>query len=274
MTGKPVLRLHYQGGRLSLQEPVSIDGVSAKKYFISGVTVHGNVLYVLEIDQSKIFRLSGEKFSTQISAATGPRPYAAELSPDGKTLAISNWGGESVSLLDPETLKERVRINTGSHPNEMAWDGNRLFVANSGANSVSVIDDGKVVETIEDVALESKALVGSTPDALAISHDHKRMYVANADNNDVAVIDISAKGDSKTLGFIPTGWYPTAVALSPDDRRLFVGHRKGLTFAANSPMKTDYPRPFPNPKQPYDYIGGVLSGAVSVAIRDLPRGDA
>ena len=159
-------------------------------------------------------------------------------------------------------------IKTGSHPNEMVWDGGRLFVANSGSNSVSVIDDGKVVETIK-TSLDPKALVGSTPDALVVSHDHKRLYVANADNNDVAVIDISEKGDSKTLGFIPTGWYPTAVAISPDDRKLFVGTGKGLTFAANSPMKTDYPRPFPNPKQPYDYIAGVLSGAVSVV--DVPN---
>ena len=54
-----------------------------------------------------------------------------------------------MSLLDPETLQERARINTGSHPNEMAWDRDRLFVANSGSNSISVIDDGKVVETIK-----------------------------------------------------------------------------------------------------------------------------
>jgi YVTN family beta-propeller protein len=149
----------------------------------------------------------------------------------------------------------------------MAWVGKRLFVANSGSNSISVIDDGKVEETIK-TSLDPKALVGSTPDALVASHDGKRLYVANADNNDVAVIDISKNEDSKTLGFIPTGWYPTAIALSGDDRKLFIGTGKGLTFAANSPMKTDYPRPFPNPKQPYDYIGGVLSGAVSVV--DVP----
>jgi YVTN family beta-propeller protein len=267
MIGKPVLRVHYANGRLSMQPPVEIKGVSPEAYYISGVTVKSGALYVLEINESKIFRLSGKEFATQISAATGERPYAAELSPDGKTLAVSNWGGESVSFLDPETLKERARISTGSHPNEMVWDGDRLFVANSGANSVSVIDGGKVVENIK-TSLDPKALVGSTPDALVISHDHKRLYVANADNNDVAVIDISDKGDSKPVGFIPTGWYPTAVALSADDRKLFVGTGKGLTFAANSPMKTDYPRPFPNPKQPYDYIGGVLSGAVSVV--DVP----
>jgi YVTN family beta-propeller protein len=267
MVGKPVLRMHYEGGRLTLQQPLTIDGVRAESYYISGVTAKAGVLYVLEINASKIFRLSGPNFSQQISAPTGLRPYSAELSPDGKTLAVSNWGGETVSLLDPATLKTRATIHTGSHPNEMVWYGDRLFVANSGANSVSVIDDGKVVETIK-TSLDPQALVGSTPDALVISKDGKRLYVANADNNNVAVIDIAKKGDSKALGFIPTGWYPTSLALSPDDRKIFIGTAKGLSFGPNAPMKTDFPRPFPNPKKPYDYIGGVLSGAVSVV--DIP----
>ena len=265
---KPVMKLNYAAGRLTFAKPVSIDGVSPDNYFISGVTAKAGVLYVLEINANRIYRLSDKSYTKQRSAETGNRPYAAELSPDGRTLAVSNWGGESVSLIDPETLKEQARINTGSHPNEMTWDrAGRLFVANSGSNSVSVIENGKVTETIK-TSLDPKALVGSTPDAVVISHDGKRMYVANADNNDVAVINIAEKGDSKTLGFIPTGWYPTALAISPDDRKLFVGTAKGLGFHANYPMVTDYPRPFPNPKQPYDYIGGVLSGAVSVV--DVP----
>lgn len=265
---KPVMKLQYAAGRLSFAPPVSIDGVSAESYFISGVTARAGVLYVLEINANRIYRLSSENYTRQLSAETGNRPYAAELSPDGATLAVSNWGGESVSLIDPEILKERTRIHTGSHPNEMIWDRTgRLFVTNSGSNSVSVIENGKVTETIK-TSLDPKALTGSTPDAVVISRDGKRLYVANADNNDVAVIDIAKKGDSKTLGFIPTGWYPTALAISSDDKKLFVGTAKGLGFSANYPMATDYPRQFPNPKQPYDYIGGVLSGTVSIV--DVP----
>src|SRR5579859_696194 len=160
---KPVMKLHYASGRLAFAQPVSIDGVSPDNYFISGVTAKSGILYVLEINANRIYRLSGPSYAKQLSAETGNRPYAAELSPDGRTLAVSNWGGESVSLLDPETLKERARIITGSHPNDMAWDrAGRLFVANSGSNSVSVIENGKVTETIK-TSLDPKALVGSTP---------------------------------------------------------------------------------------------------------------
>jgi YVTN family beta-propeller protein len=266
---KPVLRLHYEGGRVSPMTPLAISGMSEEKRFISGVTAGaGGSVYVLDINADTIYKLSGPNYSKQTSQRTGPRPYGAALSPDGKTLAVSNWGGESVSLLDPDSLKQRTVISTGSHPNEMLWDGEgRLFVANSGSNSVSVIAGGKVTETIK-TSLDPKALVGSTPDALALSRDGKRLYVANADNNDVAVIDISEEGDSKMLGFIPTGWYPTALALSPDGRKLFVGTGKGLGFRRNFPPETEYLRPHPDPKKQYDYIGGVLTGAVSVV--DVP----
>jgi YVTN family beta-propeller protein len=266
---KPVLRLHYEGGKLSAMTALTIAGLSEESRFISGLTAGpGGSVYVLDINASLIYRLSGPNYEKQIHGKTGQRPYGAVLSPDGKTLAVSNWGDESVSLLDPETLKETARIPTGSHPNEMLWDANdRLYVANSGSNSVSVIEDGKVTETIK-TSLDPKALVGSTPDALAITRDGKRLYVANADNNDVAVIDISEKGDSKMLGFIPTGWYPTALALSPDGRRLYVGTGKGLGFRNNFPPQTDYLRTAPDPKKSYDYIGGVLAGAVSVV--DVP----
>src|SRR6202030_2819488 len=137
---------------------LSIDGVSPDKYFISGVTAKSGVLSALEVNANRICRVSGQNYAKQLSAETGNRPYAAELSPDGSTLAVSNWGGESVSLLDPETLRERALIKTGSHPSEMTWDpAGRLFVANSGSNSVSVIEKGKVTETIK-TSLDPKAL--------------------------------------------------------------------------------------------------------------------
>jgi hypothetical protein len=70
------------------------------------------------------------------------------------------------------------------------------------------------------------------------------------------------------LGFIPTGWYPTALALSADGRKLYIGTGKGLGFRKNFPPETDFLRPSPNPEKPYDYIGGVLSGTVSIV--DVP----
>src|SRR5262249_601505 len=106
--------------------------------------------------------------------------------------------------------------------------------------------------------------VGSTPDALALSPDGRRLYVANADNNNVAVIDVSSAKESKVLGFIPTGWYPTTVATSGDGKQIYVGTGKGLGFRNNYPGTLTFQQQTPNPKTPYDYIAGVLNGHVSI----------
>jgi YVTN family beta-propeller protein len=266
---KPVLRLKFANDRLEVVPALSIEGLSEENRFISGLTLSpAGSLFVLNTETDTLYRMRGEGYKIQSALKVGYRPYAAVVSPDTKHLAVSNWGDESVSLIDAESLKETARIKTGSQPNDMVWSkDNRLFVANAGSNTVSVLQNGKVTETIR-TSLDAKAPVGSTPDALVLSPDQKRLFVANADNNDVAVIDVSNAEESRVLGFIPTGWYPSSLAISPDGRKLYIGTAKGLDFAANYPPKTKYLRPFPNPKQPYDYIGGVLTGSISVV--DLP----
>jgi YVTN family beta-propeller protein len=266
---KPILRVRLADGKLEPQDPIAIAGLEEKDRFISGVTLGPDgALFVLNLQTDTLYRLAGADHEQQTSAKTGYRPYAAVFAPDTKTLAVSNWGDRSVSLFDPASLQESARIPVGSHPNEMIWakDG-RLFVADSGSNEVSVISNGIVVETIR-TSLDAKAPVGSTPDALVLSPDGKRLYVANADNNNVAVIDISNAKESRVLGFIPTGWYPTAIAVAADGKQIYVGTGKGMGFRNNVPATVPYPQKAPDPKTPYDYIGMVLSGHVSIV--DVP----
>jgi YVTN family beta-propeller protein len=266
---KPILRVRYADGKLTPLPALCIQGLDEAERYISGVTLGPDgSLYALNIQTDTLYRLSGPDFARQSSAKTGYRPYGVAFSPDGKMLAVTNWGDRSVSLLDPASLRETARIAVGSHPNEMAWSSEgRLFVANSGSNEVSVISGGAVVETIR-TSLDPKAPVGSTPDALALSSDGRRLYVTNADNNNVAVVDVSNAKESRVLGFIPTGWYPTALAVSADGRQLYVGTGKGMGFRNNFPAVTRFQEKAPNPATPYDYIPAILSGHVSIV--DVP----
>src|SRR5207237_5976742 len=113
-----------------------------------------------------------------------------------------------------------------------------LFVANASRNTVSVFDmaTGNPVEVISS-ALYPDSPPGSTPNSLALSPDEKTLFIANADNNTVAVFDVSSPGKSRSLGFIPAGWYPTSVRVTPDGKHLLVANGKGLT-------------PLPNPHGP------------------------
>ena len=258
-----VMRLGYVGGKLTQKSALPIPAMDVKERFVAGLASgRDGSLFLLEIEGDTVYKFQGDPAVLDKSVKVGYHPYDCILSSDGKTLAVSNWGGKSVSLLDAATLKETVRVPVGSHPNEMVWskDG-RLFTANSGSNSISVIRGGKVTETIK-TSLSPTDLVGSTPDALVLSPDGKRLYVANADNNDVAVIDTSYPKESRVLGFLPTAWYPCALAIAPDGRTLYVGTGKGLRSRANTPIQSSADKTRRVGGMKFDYIGGILSGAV------------
>lgn len=242
------------GGSTPLREHRSL--------FKGGLIKTGDALFVASTSTDEVLKMAGTPEEVVARVKVGYHPYSLALSPDGKTLAASNWGDTSVSLIDLNRFSESKRVVVGIHPNELIYglDG-RLFVANAGSNSVSVIAEGQVRETIR-TSLKADDLVGSTPDALALSPDGKTLFVANADNNSVAVVDVS-KSESRIKGFIPTGWYPTSLAVTPDGKQLLVGVGKGLGFYANETANTKIARQTYDHKFRYDYIGGLLKGFVS-----------
>ncbi|HVW85488.1 MAG TPA: hypothetical protein VHB50_12445, partial [Bryobacteraceae bacterium] len=90
---KPILRVRYRDGKLVPAPPLAIAGLAEKDRYISGVALGPDAaLYVLNIQTDTLYRLSGDNFAGQTSAKTGYRPYGLAFSPDGKTLAVSNWG--------------------------------------------------------------------------------------------------------------------------------------------------------------------------------------
>src|SRR5262249_886350 len=91
------------------------------------------------------------------------------------------------------------------------------------SDSISVIDTAAdTVLKVIDVRPDSSAPLGSAPNAIAISEDGQTLYVANAGNNAVAVIQPSASDPIR--GFIPVGWFPTALALTKTNDRLLIGN--------------------------------------------------
>jgi DNA-binding beta-propeller fold protein YncE len=200
-----------------------------------------------------------------------PFPYACVADEKRGRLYVSLWGQAAVQVVELESGRLGPRFATQEHANEMVLShyGERLFVANANRNSVTVIDveTGKTQETLL-AELESDSPPGSTPNSLALSADDKHLFVANANINAVTVFDVSEPGHSRSLGFIPTGWYPTSVRLTPDGRRLLVANGKGLTSRANRYG----PRPGEDGTNAApEYIGGLFQGTVGVI--DLPSSD-
>jgi YVTN family beta-propeller protein len=207
--------------------------------------------------------------------ADAPHPWTCILDEPRDRLYVSLWAQAAVAVIDTRTWNTVGRIEVEEHPNEMILspDGRRLFVANANRNSVSVIDlaqdlaAAKVTETLV-ATLTPDAAPGNTPNSLAISADGSRLYVSNANINALSVWDVHEPGASRSLGFIPVGWYPTCVRLTNDGKRLLVANGKGIISDSNR----NGPRPGFNPEAPTpDYIGGLFDGTLSFI--DLPQGE-
>ncbi|MGE5245239.1 MAG: hypothetical protein ACM3SQ_13500, partial [Betaproteobacteria bacterium] len=235
-----------------------------RQSFIGGVAVSpdGARLYAVHVLGKALSAVDLESGRVVRTIDLPAEPYTCIVSPDGRTVIVSLWGGAKVLLFDAATLEARGEIAVGEHPNAMALskDGARLFVACANTNAVWVVDVAgrRAVEQVR-VSMFPDAPPGSTPNAVSLSPDGTRLLVANADNNTVAVVDVSTPGRSEVQGFIPTGWYPTGAMFSRDGAQIFVLSGKGLTSEANPRFK---PRDLPGGDT--TYIGGLLTGTVSI----------
>jgi phospholipase C len=63
-------------------------------------------------------------------------------------------------------------------------------------------------------------------------------------------------------GFIPTGWYPTAVAVTPDNQFLLVANGKGLTSRASFPAQSPTPNKL-HTGLTFDHPGKTFAGSIS-----------
>ncbi|MEQ1851258.1 MAG: bifunctional YncE family protein/alkaline phosphatase family protein [Chthoniobacteraceae bacterium] len=198
------------------------------------------------------------------TGSDAPFPYACVLDEKRSRLYVSLWALAQVAVIDLKEWKEIARWNAEEHPNEMVLskDAGHLFVANANRNSVSVFDveSGKSIETLVAELMPS-APPGNTPNSLALSADGERLFVANANINCVAVFEVEKPGHSRSLGFIPTGWYPTSVREAKGGK-LLVANGKGVVSRSN--RNFTQPGNKSTPTGVTEYIGGILQGTISV----------
>ncbi|EEF58806.1 beta-propeller fold lactonase family protein [Pedosphaera parvula] len=196
-------------------------------------------------------------------------PYACRIDDRRHRLYVSEWAQACIAVIDTRNNEVITKWFTDEHPNEMLLtkNGKFLFVANANRNTVTVIDtdDGKTLQTLSS-SFTPNQLPGSTPNSLALSPDENFLFVANADNNNIAVFDVSVVRKSHSLGFIPVGWYPTSVRVTPDGKHLLVASAKGTRSKANPKG----PGPGKKTTSETQTISEFLKGSLSII--DLPKG--
>jgi DNA-binding beta-propeller fold protein YncE len=213
----------------------------------------GRLLYAADLYRDSVVVVNPQSGMVIGRYKTGRRPYRILFHPDGKSFFVSHWADGSVGHYDTATGSQLATVRIGAHPTDMVWreggapetiEGRqpwvaRLFVAAAHTNnvyavSVTAAKELNVIESI-NVGISPLRPLGMTPSALSLSADGNRLFIACSDANAVAVADISGER-SDIEGFIPTGWYPTAVRALPSGG-LVVLNGKGV-------------RSYPNPHGP------------------------
>ena len=151
------------------------------------------------------------------STMVGRGPIS-DIAIDGDTVVVTNFGDDSLAVLDADTLAVHGGVFAGQ-PTTVAVSGDRAFVAVSSASYDAIA----VIDTISGDVLKEYPLSFNIT-AVATSQDGKRIYAGRAgeDGVDVAVIDVTAERVGTI--YVAKGADATIDALRLDatGRRLYV----------------------------------------------------
>lgn len=127
----------------------------------------------------------------------GAVPYGIAF--DGTDIYVSNYAGNTVSVIDPTTSQVTHTITGFNGPYGIAYDGTDIYVTNANSGTVSVIDP------------ETKAVMG-TPIGVGtspygIAYDGTNIYVTNNSDDTVSVINPATNTvtDTINVGGAPAG---------------------------------------------------------------------
>ena len=159
---------------------------------------------------------------------TGEAPHEVDVSADGKSALIANYGtraapGSTLTLLDVPGARVVRTIDLAPHqrPHGVRWlDGRRAAVTSEASKALLVVDvvAGRV-ESVIPTAQEVSHMVAVTPDG-------SRAFVANIGSGNVTAIDLKA---GKAVGVVKTGDGAEGVDVTPDGAHVWVTNRAADT---------------------------------------------
>jgi YVTN family beta-propeller protein len=145
------------------------------------------------------------KIEVQEVAETGSMPKGASLSPDGKKFYVTNFGqanGRNITVYDTETLKLTGTIDVPGIVVEsvLSQDGQTIYASNFARNSVQFID-------VASKRVKTEIATGFHPKILVLSPDQKQLFAANWTGASVTQIDVATAKVVRTLpaGLHPRG---------------------------------------------------------------------
>lgn len=166
-----------------------------------------------EYDGSYVYRINTATLQVDAAYPTGSVPKFLALTPDERTLLVSNWSSGDVSVIDLGCGQPAERIPVGRFPRGLAVDpaGRFAYVALMGGTSIKRID-------LMTHAVEHFATVGRGPRHLIMDRTGTTLYASLNHEGAIASIDIASRKVTK----LPVGGAPRSMVLGANDQCLYV----------------------------------------------------
>ncbi len=132
-----------------------------------------------------VIDLAARKVVGNVDFGKGVRPHLPVIGPKNKLLYVSTELNQTISIIDPATLKIIGSVPTGqeqSHMFAITRDGRRAYTANVGPGTVSVLDlEARKTITIIPVSGQVQRISLSVDDKLAFTSDVTKPQLAVID---------------------------------------------------------------------------------------------
>lgn len=162
-----------------------------------------------------VIDLATRKATGSVDFGKGVRPHCPMFGPKDGLLYVTTELNNSITIIDPRTLKIVGSVPTGqpeSHMLAISHDGRRGYTANVGPGTVSVLD----LEARKTIAIIP---ISHMTQRISLSPDDRMAFTADQTKPRLAVIDVAAN-KVKTWVPLPATGYGTAA--TPDGRWLLV----------------------------------------------------
>jgi YVTN family beta-propeller protein len=184
-------------------------------------------LLVLNKEDATLSFIDPATGATTASVPTGAGPHEVEVTADGRTAVVTNYGttqapGNSLSVIDIGTRKERVRVDLADlrRPHGLAAAGQHLYFTAEDAKHVGRLDTatGKVDWRFATNQERTHMVVAS--------RDGRVVLTTNMGSSTVSVIENAGNAGAKQT-LVNVGKAPEGLDLSPDGRQLWTSNADG-----------------------------------------------
>lgn len=207
------------------------------------LTPDGRQLWVIHDKSRKISIVDTAARKVLRQVKIGEWPYNLTFTPDGRYAWVLDWGDVSQLLiwdLAKDALHGAIEVSTWPAHGIFSRDGRLFWVTSETAGNVAVVDvaERKILEVLPS---------GGDAMGLAITADGLHVFAANGEDKTISKID------TRTHKIVAAGRVKGVnhdVALTPDDRFLYVTLRKANRLVVLRASDLEVVKEIPQPGYP------------------------